>query len=312
MHTNTTRRLKLVICLSAVLALVLVFLVTPVGTWLKSGVAGLWRAFGNLPGIAWARDNAGSASSSSEGEETASAADSEAINAILEAGHQLQEQGAPEKALRRYREALVKDEEYAPTHMALAGVYMQLDKEDDALREMERAAELAPDNSFVLGQLGQLYLKHEDFDAGVAVLKRAKEADPQDQEIRHWLGAAYLFRSYADAESAVQELEAAAKMDPEDAAAQYRLATAYVRRDKEQDKQRAISALERAVQLDPSQTEAYYYLGQLYLETDQGEAAISAWRHYVLVSEDAETVAKVRMWLDAQEEGRASGSGTGN
>ena len=188
---------------------------------------------------------------------------------------------------------------------------MQLGKEDDALRELERAAELAPDSSFVLGQLGQLYLKRDDFDAGVAALKRAKEADPQDEETCRWLGAAYLFRSYADAESAVEELETAAELDPKDTAAHYHLAMAYARRGDELDKQRAIGALEKAVQLDPSQTEAYYYLGRLYLETDQQEAAISAWRHYVAVSEDAETLAKVRMWLHAQEEGQASGSGPG-
>lgn len=296
-------RLKLLIWLLIVVGVVAALVFTPAGAWAKAGVASLRRALGNLPGIAWARGNLGSASPREEG--PAPAADSEGINAILEAGHALQEQGAHEEALRRYREALVEDEEYAPTHVALAGVYLQLGREDDAVRHLERAAELAPDSNFVHRQLGQLYLKRDDFEAGVASLRRAKEAAPQDQETRRWLGAAYLFRSYADAENAVKELETAAELDPGDAALHSRLAMAYVRRDEALDKQRAITALERALQLDPSQTEEYYYLGRLYLDTDQREAGISAWRHYVATSDDLETVEKVRNWLRAQEEGGA-------
>lgn len=303
MRSVAKLRLRLLIWLLVVVGVVAALVFTPAGAWTKAGVASLSRGFGNLPGIAWARESVGSAATSEEA--PAPAADSERINTILEAGHALQEQGAHEEALRRYREALVEDEEYAPTHVALAGVYLQLGREDDAVRHLERAAELAPDSNFVHRQLGQLYLKRDDFEAGVASLMRAKEAGPQDQETRRWLGAAYLFRSYADAENAVKELEMAAELDPEDAALQSRLAMAYVRRDEALDKKRAITALERAVQLDPSETEAYYYLGRLYLDTDQREAGIEAWRYYAATSDDLETVEKVRNWLRAQEEGRA-------
>ncbi len=303
MRSNAKRRLRLLIWLLVVVGVVAALVFTPAGAWGRAGVASLSRGFGNLPGVAWARENMSLASPGEEA--SASASDSQRINAILEAGHALQEQGAYEEALRRYREALVEDEEYAPTHVALAGVYLQLGRKDDAVRELERAAELAPDSNFVHRQLGQLYMKRDDFEAGVASLRRAKEADPQDQETRRWLGAAYLFRSYADAENAVKELEMAAELDPEDASLQSRLAMAYVRRDEALDKQRAITALQRALQLDPSETEAYYYLGRLYLDTDQPEAGIEAWRYYVATSDDLETVEKVRNWLRAQEEGAA-------
>jgi len=303
MRSNAKCRLRLLIWPLVVVAVVAILVFTPAGTWAKGGLASLWRGLGNLPGIAWARQ---SMETASPGEDApAPAAGSEGINALLEAGRALQEQGAHEEALRRYREALVEDEEYAPTHVALAGVYLQVGREDDAVRELERAAELAPDSNFVHRQLGQLYLKRDDFEAGVASLRRAKEADPQDRETRRWLGAAYLFRSYADAENAVKELERAAELDPEDAALHSRLAMAYVRRDEALDKERAITALERSLQLDPSQTEAYYYLGRLYLDTDQREAGIKAWRYYVATSDDLETVEQVRKWLRAQEEGEA-------
>jgi len=299
---------KWIVGLLIVLSLLAILLLTPAGLLLETGVANFWRWFNNLPGMVWAPETMGSTPSGEEVVGPQAYPDADEINAILKAGHALQEQGDHEQALRRYREALVKDEEYPPTHVALAGVYLQLGREDDTLRELERAAELAPDSGFVLRQLGQLYMKRDDYEAGVAALERAREVDPEDQETRHWLGAAYLYRSYADSERAVEELEAAASLDPEDAATQYRLAMAYMRRDDPRDSERAIGALEKALLLDPSQTEAYFHLGRLYLGLDQREAATRAWRRYVMVSDDAETVKKVQAWLDAQEEGRPSGS----
>jgi len=304
MDANAKRWVRLLIGLAAMLALVAVVLLTPVGGWLSAGATGLWRGFLSLPGIAWARENMGAAPA--EDGQLAPEAASEDVIQILEAGRDLQQQGDLEEALRRYREALVQNEEYPPTHVALASLYLQLEREDDALRELERAAELAPDSAFVWRQLGQLYLKRDDYEAGVAALEMAREADPQDQETHHMLGAAYLYRSYSDAERAVQELEEAIRLDPEDAAAHYRLAMAYVRRDDPSDEGRAVGALEKAIEIDPSQSEAYYYLGRLYLNLGQTEAAIKAWRHYVTVSDDQETVRKVRQWLAAQEESQSS------
>lgn len=307
MREQTDPRLKLAILPALVLALVGACLFTPLGDWVAEGVTSLWQGFLGLPGIDWARQQMGESGEGSA--EVVSGQDAEAINSILEAGHAFQEEEAYEEALRRYREALQLDEEYAPTRVALAGLYMQLGREDDALEELQTAAALAPDNAFVLARLGQLYLQRDEFDKGVDALERAAELDPNDAIPRYWLGVAYHFRSYTDIQKAVSTLEEAAELGPDEAEVHYHLAMAYIRRDDDLDEQKAINALIRTIELDPEQAEAYYYLGQLYIQTDEREAGIAAWEHYVAESDDAETVEKVRGWLRNVQAGSESATG---
>jgi len=303
MSSDRKRLLATVSLIGALLILGLVLAFTPLGSQLKSGLAGIWRAIGNLPGIAWAREQWQTAATPQEATSPTPIANSEGINAILREGRALQEQGDVDAALRRYREALKRQEDYAATHLALASAYLQLGREEEALAELERAAELAPDNSFIQAQLGRLYLKREDLAKSVAALERARELEPEEAQIRYWLGAAYYFRSYADAKSAVAELEKAVELDPEDAESQTRLAMAYMHRDEAGDRDRASRALEKALELDPQQAEPYYYLGQLHLQAGRREEAIAAWREYVARGEDQETVARVRTWLQDLEAG---------
>jgi len=311
MSADRKRLLATVGLIGALLVVGLILAFTPLGSRLGSGLAGLGRAFGALPGIAWARGQWQTAATPQEATTSTPIANSEEINAILREGRALQEQGDIDGALQRYREALKRQEDYAATHLALASAYLQLEREEEALTELERAAELAPDNSFVQAQLGRLYLKREDLAKSVAALEKARELDPEDSQIRYWLGAAYYFRSYADVSSAVTELEKATELDPEDAESQTRLAMAYMHRDDTGDRDRALRALEKALELDPQQAEPYYYLGQLYLQAGRREEAIAAWREYVAKGEDQEAVARVRTWLQALEEGETVNPSSG-
>lgn len=306
MSTKTKRRLKLVLISIFFLALVGSLVFTSLGRWLALGAGGLWQGFLNLPGMTWARQQM-EASSGFE-QETESSADMEAVNAILRAGHALQEQEAYEGALQRYREALNLKDDYAPTHMALASLYLQSGREDDALEQLEKAAQLDPDEGLIQGQLGHLYLKRRELEKAVDALERARELEPEESLYRYWLGVAYHYRSYADVEKAIFELETAVELEPDQGELYYHLAMATMRRDDEGDEQQAIRALEKAVELDPSQTEALYYLGQLYFQLGEPEAAASAWRQYVATSDDAESVEAVRDWLRNLEEVSESGT----
>jgi len=277
--------LILVVCLLAV---------TPLGYWLVRGIAGL----ASLPGIAWAREHM--ASTSTPGEDTGAAASSggsSAIDAILDAGRELQEKGLTEEALDRYREALQRDPGYLRTHISLADLYIKTGRTKDAAQELEKAAELAPDNAAIHAKLGELYYELDEYESGVRVLERAKEIDPQDPDIRHLLGLTYFYRSRADAVSAVAEMEETASLTPDDAEVQYHLAMAYIVREADGDTERAIKALEKATRLDPAKSDAYLQLGRMYLESGRAEAAVAAWEQYVATSDDAETVEKVRQMI---------------
>ncbi len=301
---RANRLLKWLIFLAFLLALTAGLLFTPLGPRLSRGAAGLWQAFANLPGIAWARERMAATPAPAAETGATGSAGSDAIRETLQAGMALQEEGKPEEALRRYREALAQDESYAATHASLASAYLQLGREEDALRELERAAELAPDNGYILGQLGRLYLQRDDYDKSIATLLRAREAEPDEAKIRSWLGAAYYYRSHADALNAVVELEKAVQLAPKDAETHFQLALAYMQRDQSGDQERAIASLEQVLALDSAQTEPYYYLGLLYARAGRRDEAIAAWRRYVSASDDKESVAKVRTWLRSLEEGQ--------
>ena len=287
--------LKLVVPIAVLLALLMGLLLTPLGDW-------LWQGFLHLPGIAWARDQIESTSESDAPGDAAADADTDAIHAILQSGYEKQMSNAYEEALQSYREALRLDDRYAPSHVALAGLYMQLGRQDQAIEELETAAGLQPDSPMVFTQLGQLYLQQGDLPKAVAALQRAKEIDPEDPITRYWLGVAYHQRSYQDAEDSVHELEEAVRLEPNEADLYFHLAMAYVRRDDDQDTLNARAALKRTLELDPSQTEPYYYLGQLALQDEDYATALEAWRRYVAVSDDLETVEKVRQWLPNLQE----------
>ena len=203
-------------------------LLTPLGPWLARGAAGLMQGVANLPGIAWAREQAAGASSSTV--ETGTTNPSAAVKEALRAGLALQKEGKLQAALERYREALNLDQAYAPTHAALASLYHDLGQDDQALQELERAAELDPSNGYIHAQLGQFYLHRERYEEAVAALERATGALPEDAEVHSLLGAACYYRAHEDLNRAVSALEKSVELAPDQAQTHLRLAMAFVRR----------------------------------------------------------------------------------
>lgn len=305
MRRRSTGRRKLIILVVASLLVLALLLFTPLGWWLARGVAGIGRGIANLPGIAWLRtqsemsESSGVSSPGGSGRTGSGLAD---IDEILGTGLEFQQGSQYERALEHYREALDLDEEYAPAHLAMASLYAELGRDDEALAEMERAAELAPDSGFILGRLGQLYMQRDDYERSVDALRGAIETGEYEEDTVYALAVSLLYRSRADAEKAIEGLELAAQRQPDEAGIYYHLANAYMWRDGVGDEQRAIDALNRALELDDTLTEPYFYLGRLYMRLGDRENAVAAWRQYVNVSDDAETVAQVREFLSTLEE----------
>ena len=297
MRTSVTIPTRLIVIGIIVVALILGIALTPVASWVATGADNAWQAFLRLPGMVWARDQMAS------DERSTSGADVAQLNALLESGHELQQEEAYDAAEGKYRDALELDEEYAPAHVALAGLYMELEREGDAVEELEKAAALVPDNTFVLGQLGQLYIQRDEYEEAVDVLERAKALDPDEGAFHYWLGVTYQLRSFVDIESSVNELATATELEPDRAEIHYHLAMAYVRRDDDLDAERAIDALNRALTLDPALVDAYYYLGRLYADAGDSESARRAWQYYVDNSDDARTVERLRTLLQGLESG---------
>jgi tetratricopeptide (TPR) repeat protein len=89
----------------------------------------------------------------------------------------------------------------------------------DALRELEAARELAPDDPVVLMELGVARALGEDWDAAADAFGQAVRLGPEDGWPRMLLGLLELERGAL--EEAAAELEAGARLLPEDVEAQF-------------------------------------------------------------------------------------------
>ena len=289
---------KLGIWLGVILLLVLLYVLTPVGPITRAAVHGIGASMARMPGIAWAREQMN--------QETAPSTDQppenvDEIHSLIEAGQDRQGEDAVEAAIEQYRRAVDLDEAYAPSRVALAGAYMQLGRNEEAIAELQRAAELAPDQAFVWFRLGALLVREERYDEAIDALDSGMPLDDTNADAHYWLGVALHYRTFEDTSRAVSELERSVALDPEAPENYYQLALAYTNRDWPDDAFKAIQAYQRVVALDPDQIEAYYHMGQLYMREGDSENAIDVWRYYVANGDDPERIETVSAWIAAVE-----------
>ena len=286
---------RIIAALVAVVLLLVLVAITPLGRLLSTGAYATWQGIARLPGIAWLRGQMSEGSGLMPN--PISVGGSSSLRQVLEAAEALEREEAWDRALERYGEALSLDEEHAPTHAALGRVLSRLGREDEAMEAMQTAVELEPDSAVVLWQLAQLHMQRDEPDEAVRALERARELAPDEALVRVSLGTAYYSRSISDAEKAVAELLRASDMQPEDAEIYFGLSMAYRNRLGEGDRERAIKALEKSLALDPEQPQAYTILGRSYLEAGDREAAIAIWRQLADRTDDPEVAEQIREGL---------------
>ena len=100
-------------------------------------------------------------------------------------------------AIRQYDQAetnllqvLRADEQNVNVQANLAVIQMQLNKLDEAERQVRQALSHAPNDAFSHFVLGQVKLREEQYGAAVDALSRAAQLNPQEAEIQNFLGIA--------------------------------------------------------------------------------------------------------------------------
>ena len=132
--------------------------------------------------------------------------------------------------------------------------YFNTNRDDDAIKALEKAAELKPDEKSVSDILGKAYfrkgvqaLSSGRYNEAIRDLGRARTIDPDSGYINYNLGEAYVFeKRYAEAE---RELVVANAKIPDNAGILTRLGFAYERQDKND---LALKTYRRAYDLSPS------------------------------------------------------------
>ncbi|MFH1679639.1 MAG: tetratricopeptide repeat protein [Candidatus Eisenbacteria bacterium] len=159
-------------------------------------------------------------------------------------------------------------------HHRLVGVYLRLGRGEDAIRNAEVLAEIDPSNMKLRAELGDLYLSLGREREGIAALEAAWKADPGEPGPARRLVEVHLAAErFEEAEALLRELLA---HDGEDSWAWARLSYARLRLG---DEEESLRAIERAAAIDPTNGGIHYLLGNTYLLRGRLEEALE---HFTL------------------------------
>jgi arylsulfatase A-like enzyme/Tfp pilus assembly protein PilF len=176
-----------------------------------------------------------------------------------------------EDAVEECQEALKVDPEYNAAIFTLAQAYKKLKKYDEAVAGFERALQLDPRDAKPHVNLGELYLDTKDFDKAVVHLEAAISIDPEHSSQAHnFLGAALLEKKMLD--QAEKELLLALEMRPRIPDAHYNLGLIHEERG---DLKRAMEEYKKEIEIHPGAYPAHFNLALLYRKTGQLQEQVS-------------------------------------
>jgi tetratricopeptide (TPR) repeat protein len=143
-----------------------------------------------------------------------------------------------------------------PAHRNIGKAFLNMGKFEPAIRSLEKARELTPEDPDIYFNLGLAYTLKDDFDAAVKNYKIVLEFDTNNIEARHNLAKAY--RLMGRLEEAVSEFRAVLNQRPRHYRAMNGLANCYLIF---KDYYAAVDLLREAVILAPDYDLAHHNLG---------------------------------------------------
>ena len=204
------------------------------------------------------------------------------------------DQGIAQFFLQKYPNAIdcflkaieVKPEE--DSFLMLAKVHVTNGNLEAALEVYKRAIELFPDCSQLFGNIGLLYLQHDDFKKAGDCLDRAANLDPGNQSAI--IASGSIKHSLGDYDGAMNRYRQAALGCPDSAALWNNVGMCYFEKGKHLT---AISCLKRATYLSPMDWKILFNLGLVHLTVGLNASAF----HYISASIAQKPRAKLFMFL---------------
>ena len=92
-----------------------------------------------------------------------------------------------EKAVTAYKKLIAKSPDDAAAHFNLGRAYNKLNKDEEAEKELEKAAKLKSDDSEYQTELGGIRVKLAKYHEALAALKKALELDPENSQAEELL-----------------------------------------------------------------------------------------------------------------------------
>lgn len=156
----------------------------------------------------------------------AGAVQPDSAGAFVNQAYALINAGQQEQAIRPFEQAIEKGDTQPETMMFLADIYRIGNRAEDAVRLLERARDIYPDNQDIQAQLLNAYIEANQVDRAMQTYSEAVAQDPNNKLYRYNYGSLLLqAERYPEA---VEQLQVAVQLDPEYGNAYYNLGAAYI------------------------------------------------------------------------------------
>ncbi|MEZ5428561.1 MAG: tetratricopeptide repeat protein [Pyrinomonadaceae bacterium] len=179
-------------------------------------------------------------------------------------------------AVPLYNEAVKLNDVNSAAFAGLGETYEELEENDNAIDNYEKALKIDPSLTQVNGPLGILYYRRGDIAKAEILLKKALADQPDDVQTQYYLGLVQYDQNQDQA--AEKSFRKAVSLDPTSAEGHYYLGAALVRLGNEKE---AIGEFKEAIRLDPKKYEAWFDLGSIYYNAEQYKESVDAYQQTV-------------------------------
>lgn len=177
----------------------------------------------------------------------------------------------PETAKAYFEESLKYNPNNAVAFFGLGEVFSALDKDDEAIKNYEKALSLDKDLTEINVPLGILFYQKGEIAKADTFLTRALAASPDNADTQYFLG---LIRySQNRNQEALTAFRQAVKADPTNAELHFRIGEAHQRLNQNDE---AINEFTEAVRLKPLYFEPQFEIGNIYYEMEKYSEAVKA------------------------------------
>lgn len=168
---------------------------------------------------------------------------------------------------------------------------------EDAEKNLKKALELNPDNSFYNHYLGKIYLKMERYDESMVYLNNALEIDSEISGLRYDIALVnYKTKNYSKAAVIFKEI---VKEEPDNVLAHYHAGICLY---KEKKYRKALDFFVVASEKSPTiKNNGYYYAGICHLKMRDVEKAIERFEYVLDHAEKEDLKVSASKWLEAAQ-----------
>lgn len=188
--------------------------------------------------------------------------------------------GQYEEALTQYNKLLSANPDDSALELAVAMLYQQQGRWDDARKHLEQAARLDPTSAQPLYRLALIDAR-DDLDLAIAHLRDALQRDPEHRDSRLLLGQLLVVQRKFD--EGYAEYEKLHRKYPEDTSVLHRMANVRALQGRPEDARRLY---EQVLAMRPDDAPAHWKLGNILLNLGDEEGAL---QHYRQAAELAPT-----------------------